>query len=50
MGTYQNVEPGYALHKVTEIDARLKAIDVEKKTLTEKRRQLTPFLPKKSES
>lgn len=48
MGTYQNVDPGYAVHKVTDIDARLKAIDEEKKSLTEKRKQLAPFLPKKS--
>lgn len=49
MGTYQNVDPTYAVHKVTEIDAQLKLIDERKKALTEKRRQLAPFLPKKSD-
>lgn len=45
MGTYQNVDPAYALHKVSEIDARLAAISAESKTLREKRKQLAPFLP-----
>jgi len=46
MGTYQNVDPDYAVHKINEIDARLAAIDAEKKGLTEKRKQIAPFLPK----
>lgn len=45
----ESMEPAYALHKVTEIDARLKAIDVEKKALTEKRKLYAPHLPKKSD-
>lgn len=45
----ENVEPAYALHKVNEIDARLAAIETEKKALTEKRKLYTPHLPKKTD-
>jgi hypothetical protein len=48
MKKLENVEPAYAQHKVNEIDARLSAIDDEKKALTEKRRLYAPHLPKKS--
>lgn len=44
----ENVDPGYATHKVNEIDARLAALDDEKKALTEKRKLYAPHLPKKA--
>ena len=48
MKKLENVEPAYAVHKVNEIDARIAAIDEEKKALTEKRKMYAPHLPKKS--
>jgi len=47
MASLNNVEPAYAVHVVSDIDARLKALDAEKKKLTERRKQFAPFLPKK---
>lgn len=48
MKKLENVEPAYALHKVNEIDARLAALEDEKKTLTERRKLYAPHLPKKT--
>lgn len=44
----ENIEPAYAQVKTAEIDARLSAIDEEKKQLTEKRKLYAPHLPKKN--
>lgn len=49
MGSYQNVEPAYAAHKVAQIDAEIAASKDRTKVLTEQRKQLAAFLPKKSD-
>lgn len=43
-----NVEPAYAQVKVDGIDARLEAIEVERKELAEQRKLYAPHVPKKS--
>lgn len=44
----ENVEPAYAQAQVDGIDARLEAIEVEKKELAERRKLFVGHLPKKT--